>query len=255
MMKKMIVACCSFLIANSLSARIPDTVLQELDQIEALQQSLDERAEFLRTEYFAPERANPRAVAPADRFKDDVGPASRRRDALRVDEARMSQSSVNYVNPDGYINSFKALFAADSNAEILDLPFIWDKYSEDDKNQVLKTFSTIMQGSTDWAQKNEIVYEYASLEDGKFFINMLKDMDRVSKHIRSNLKEFSLKLTDRDKIPTIHIAKQQKNGEFPIRVELFVPDNKGKGNRDAYNFTFILKPAPGLGSTVMALLH
>ncbi len=69
-MKKIIVACCSLLIVNSLSARLPDSVQAELAEIVALKASLDKRAEFFRAQETSVAPVVVRAAVPADRFRD-----------------------------------------------------------------------------------------------------------------------------------------------------------------------------------------
>lgn len=242
-MKKIIVVSCSLLMANSLWARLPDPVQAELSQIGELQRTLAERVEFLRAQEALVEPLAVRSAVPADR--DEVESAPERRDALvGVDEKQAIKSGMQYIDSRGYLDAFKALFEEGSRENILNLAERWKNFSEGEQKEVLKTFSTTIENSTDWAQKNEITYEYASLEDGKSVVEMMQDMDALAKAEKGPLK---------NKIPKIFM-KQGKN-TYKIRLEVYVRDMSGKLSSIPYNFTFFLKPAPELGSTIMALLR
>ncbi len=236
----------------------------ELNQIEALQRSLSERAEFLRSK--AEERSTVhlrmnsvdarreslRDDASRDSLRDDAREAQLERGGAALwkdDQAPTHKStSMRYGNFRGYLDDFKALFKKSFPYHMLNLSAGWSNFSEAEKKDVLTTLAKQIESETDWVQTNTITYEYANNADGKEIIHMMQDMDELAKLVKKEAKGPS-----KNKIPTITM-RQDKN-TYRIKLEVYAADLSGKNTNIPYTFTIILTPAPGLQSTVLALLR
>lgn len=226
----------------------------ELNQIEALQRSLSERAEFLRSK--AEERSTVHlrinsVDARRDTLRDDAREVQPERGGAALwkdDQAPTHKlTSMRYGNFRGYIDDFKILFQKGFPRDIVNLSVGWSNFSEAEKKDVLTTLAKQIESETDWVQTNTITYEYANNEDGKEIIHMMQDMDELAKLVKKEAKGPS-----KNKIPTISM-RQDKN-TYRIKLEVYAADLSGKNTNIPYTFTIILTPAPGLQSTVLALL-
>jgi len=256
-MKKSIVTFFCLVGVHSLAAETSQedqTRKIELNQIEALQRSLSERADFLRSQSDERSTVHLRLSsvdARADTLRDDAREAQPGRGGAALwkdDQAPTYKStSMRYGNFRGYLDDFKALFKKSFPSNMLNLTVGWSNFSEIEKKDVLTTLAKQIESETDWVQTNEIVYEYANIEDGKDVIRMMQDMNDLAKLVTKEAKGPS-----KNKIPTISM-RQDKN-TYRIKLEVYAADLSGKNTNIPYTFTVILKPAPGLQSTILALL-